>query len=259
MLLYFSRPLNATMAQQILSTYEALGTSLHKIGISQVKPIRILLIEDDENIARSILHLLRNAGHLVDVCDEAFLYTHEFDLLIMSLDLPDLRSWATLPTLRAQGRDMPVLVLSTADNVENRVKTLDLGADAFMAKPFSLQELEARVRALTRRHTRAVDSVIKLGALSYDFDGRVAYIDDRVVRLTASELSLLEILIQRGGRVVSKDRLVEQLLDWGVKASHTAIETHIHRLRVKILSGSVRIATKRGFGYCLNKIVLNRK
>jgi len=159
-----------------------------------------------------------------------------------------------LRKLRARGSSVPVLILTAADSVEQRVRGLDLGADDYMAKPFSLQELEARVRALTRRGLGTASTVIKHGPLTFDATGRVVYLNDQMVELSARELSLLEVLLQRAGRLVSKDQLVERLCEWGEEVSNNAIEVYIHRLRKKIEHGPVRIATVRGLGYCLEKI-----
>jgi two-component system OmpR family response regulator len=159
-----------------------------------------------------------------------------------------------LKRLRARGSAVPVLILTAADGVEERVKGLDYGADDYMAKPFSLQELEARVRALTRRGMGGTTSAIKHGPLVYDQAGRVATIDGKMVELSARELGLLEVLLQRAGRLVSKDQLVERLCEWGEEVSNNAIEVYIHRLRKKIEKGPIRIATVRGLGYCLEKI-----
>ena len=120
--------------------------------------------------------------------------------------------------------------------------------------PFSLQELEARVRALTRRGMGRASSAIKHGPLVYDQAGRVATIDGKMVELSARELGLLEVLLQRAGRLVSKEQLVERLCEWGEEVSNNAIEVYIHRLRKKIEKGPIRIATVRGLGYCLEKI-----
>ena len=146
-----------------------------------------------------------------------------------------------------------MLILTAADSIEERVKGLDLGADDYMAKPFSLQELEARVRALTRRGLGAASSVIKHGPLTFDQTGRVAYINDQMIELSAREISLLEVLLQRAGRLVSKEQLVERLCEWGEEVSNNAIEVYIHRLRKKIEKGPIRIATVRGLGYCLER------
>jgi two-component system OmpR family response regulator len=138
--------------------------------------------------------------------------------------------------------------------LEQRVKALDLGADDFMAKPFALSELEARVRALTRRGAGGGPTIIKHGPLGFDQVGRIAYINDTMIDLSARELGLLEVLLKRSGRLVSKEQLVDHLCEWGEEVSNNAIEVYIHRLRKKIEKGPIRIATVRGLGYCLEKI-----
>jgi two-component system OmpR family response regulator len=197
--------------------------------------MRILIAEDDQVLADGLLRSLRSSGYAVDQVGsgteaDGALAAHEFDLVILDLGLPKMHS------------------------VEQRVKGLDLGADDYMAKPFSLQELEARVRALTRRGLGTASSLLKHGPLTFDATGRVAYLNDQMVELSARELSLLEVLLQRSGRLVSKDQLVERLCEWGEEVSNNAIEVYIHRLRKKIEQGPVRIATVRGLGYCLEKI-----
>src|SRR5574337_264543 len=221
--------------------------------------MRILIAEDDQVLADGLLRSLRSSGYAVDRVGsgseaDAALASHEFDLLILDLGLPRLHGFDVLRKLRARGSGVPVLILTAADSVEQRVKGLDLGADDYMAKPFSLQELEARVRALTRRGLSSASNVIRHGPLTFDATGRVAYIADQMIELSARELSLLEVLLQRAGRLVSKDQLVERLCEWGEEVSNNAIEVYIHRLRKKIERGPVRIATVRGLGYCLEKI-----
>ena len=147
---------------------------------------------------------------------------------------------------------MPVLILTASDGVDERVKGLDLGADDYMAKPFDLAELEARVRALVRRGLCGAPTLIQNGNLSYDLSGRIACVNDRQVDLSARETGLLEILLQRAGRVVSKEQLVQHLCEWGDEVSTNAIEVYVHRLRKKIEPGTT-IATVRGLGYCLEK------
>ena len=194
--------------------------------------MRILIAEDDQVLADGLLRTLRGSGAVVDhvasgsEADTALLTNNEFDLLI----------------------------LTAADSIEERVKGLDLGADDYMAKPFALSELEARVRALTRRGMGGTSATIKHGPLVYDQAGRVATIDGKMVELSARELGLLEVLLQRAGRLVSKEQLVERLCEWGEEVSNNAIEVYIHRLRKKIEKGPIRIATVRGLGYCLEKI-----
>ena len=221
--------------------------------------MRILIAEDDQLLADGLLRSLRNSGYAVDQVGtgteaDAALASHAFDLLILDLGLPKMQGLDVLRKLRGRGSALPVLILTAADSVEERVKGLDYGADDYMAKPFSLQELEARVRALVRRRMGGAASSIKHGPLHYDQTGRVASIDGKMVELSARELGLLEVLLQRAGRLVSKDQLVERLCEWGEEVSNNAIEVYIHRLRKKIEKGPIRIATVRGLGYCLEKI-----
>jgi two-component system, OmpR family, response regulator len=220
--------------------------------------MRILIAEDDQVLADGLLRSLRGSGYAVDQVSsgteaDAALASHEFDLLILDLGLPRLHGLEVLRKLRARGSALPVLILTAADSVDQRVKGLDLGADDFMAKPFSLQELEARVRALTRRGLGTASSVIRHGPLTFDATGRVAYINEQMIELSAREISLLEVLLQRAGRLVSKDQLVTRLCEWGEEVSNNAIEVYIHRLRKKIETEGVRIVTVRGLGYCLEK------
>ena len=222
--------------------------------------MRILIAEDDQVLADAILRSLRGSGAVADhvdngsKADAALLTNHEFDLLILDLGLPRMHGLEVLKRLRARGSALPVLVLTAADSVEERVRGLDLGADDYMAKPFSLQELEARVRALTRRGLGTTTNLLRHGPLTYDPVGRTASIDGMAVELSGRELGLLEVLLQRAGRMVSKDQLVEHLCGWGEEVSNNAIEVYVHRLRKKIEQGPIRIATVRGLGYCLQKI-----
>jgi len=222
--------------------------------------VRILIAEDDQVLADGLLRSLRSSGAVIDhvvsgsEADAALTSTDEFDLLILDLGLPKLHGLEVLKRLRARGSSCPVLILTAADAIEERVKGLDYGADDYMAKPFSLEELQARVRALIRRGMGGNSALIKHGPMIYDQAGRVATIEGKMIDLSARELGLLEVLLQRTGRLVSKDQLVERLCEWGEEVSNNAIEVYIHRLRKKIERGPIRIVTVRGLGYCLEKI-----
>ena len=228
--------------------------------VSREAAVRILIAEDDQVLADGLLRSLRASGAAVDhvasgtEADAALMTNTEFDLLILDLGLPRLHGLEVLRKLRGRGSTLPVLILTAADAVEERVRGLDYGADDYMAKPFSLQELEARVRALTRRGAGVSSTTIRHGPLVYDQAGRVASIDGKLLELSARELGLLEVLLQRVGRLVSKDQLVAHLCQWGEEVSNNAIEVYIHRLRKKIEKGPIRIATVRGLGYCLEKL-----
>ena len=220
--------------------------------------MRILIAEDDQVLADGLLRSLRSSGAAVDHVAsgteaDAALASHEFDLLILDLGLPKMNGLDVLKRMRSRGATFPVLILTAADSVEQRVEGLDLGADDYMAKPFALSELEARVRALTRRGAGGGPTVIRHGPLVYDQVGRSAYINEHMLDLSARELGLLEILLARTGRLVSKEQLVDHLCEWGEEVSNNAIEVYVHRLRKKIEVGGVRIATVRGLGYCLEK------
>lgn len=221
--------------------------------------MHILIAEDDHVLADGLLRSLRGAGYAVDHVAsgteaDAALMAHDFDMVILDLGLPRMSGLDVLRRLRARQATMPVLILTAADSVEDRVRGLDLGADDYMPKPFSLAELEARVRALARRRMGSASSTIRHGPLTFDQVGRVAYLHEQLVDLSARELALLEVLLQRCGRLVSKNQLVEHLCEWGDEVSNNAIEVYVHRLRKKIEQGPVRIATVRGLGYCLERI-----
>ena len=220
--------------------------------------MRILIAEDDAIMADGLTRSLRQAGYVVDRVGtgpeaDSAVTRGEFDLLILDLGLPRMGGLEVLRRLRARQSSLPVLILTALDGVNDRVRGLDLGADDYLAKPFDLNELEARVRALTRRGTAGVAGVLRHGDLSYDQVGRVTEFKGKPLDLSARETGLLEILLQRVGRIVSKEQLVEHLCEWGEEVSSNAIEVYVHRLRKKIEAGGVRIVTVRGLGYCLEK------
>ncbi len=219
--------------------------------------MRILLAEDDPVIADGLARGLRKSGFAVNRVSngaeaDTALVGQSFDLVILDLGLPRLTGIEVLKRLRCRKNTVPVLILTAQDAVEDRVRGLDAGADDYMCKPFALPELEARVRALTRRGT-GNPTRIEFGALTYDQADRLARIHDQVVDLSAREIGLLEVLLLRAGRLVSKEQLIDCLCSWGEEVSSNAIEVYIHRLRRKLDPSGVRIMTVRGLGYCLEK------
>jgi two-component system, OmpR family, response regulator len=218
--------------------------------------MRILIAEDDPSLGEGLQRTLRKAGHAVDWAKtggeaDAALGTHEFDLLILDISLPKLSGLEVLKRLRARDSRLPVLILTALDSLNDRVRGLDAGADDYLVKPFQFAELEARARALTRRAMPGASTLVRHGRLTFDQAGRVAELDGSRLDLSARELGLLEIFLQRPGQLVRKEQLVQHVCEWGDEVSSNAIEVYVHRLRKKLASGDVRISTVRGVGYCL--------
>ena len=221
--------------------------------------MRILVAEDDPTISHGLVRALRESGYATDEVQsgsaaDSALATQLFDLVILDIGLPGLDGFQVLKRLRDSGNVTPVLILTALDGVEYRVKGLDLGADDYLAKPFSLRELDARVRALLRRAAGQAQSVIKHGRLRFDTAARVALLGDIVIELSVREIGLLEIFLTRIGRVVSKEGIIDLLFEWGEDATPNAVEVYIHRLRKKLEPAGVEIRTVRGLGYCLDPI-----
>ncbi len=220
--------------------------------------MRILIVEDDPILQDSLTRAMRAAGHATDAAADgetalSLLRNGGFDLVLLDLGLPRLDGLQVLKQARENGCRTPVLILTARDGVEDRVKGLDLGADDYLVKPFSLAELEARARALLRRGQSAAP-LLCCGALHYDSVGRRAALNGETLELSHREVSVLEALLFRQGKVVSKDQLIESLCGYGEELSANAIEVYIHRLRKKLEPGGVTIRTLRGLGYLMDKV-----
>lgn len=222
--------------------------------------MRILIAEDDEVLADGLCHSMRQSGYAVDCVKDGqaakLILSGEqpFDLVILDLGLPKVDGFSVLRSLRENNHQVPVIILTARDAEGDRVKGLDLGADDYMIKPFSLPELEARVRALIRRGQCGVNPVYSCGALTFDSVGRRAAINGAILELTTREMGVLEALLLRSGWVVSKEHLLEQLYSYSEEASNNAIEVYIHRLRKKIEPAGVTIRTIRGLGYVIDNL-----
>jgi two-component system, OmpR family, response regulator len=222
-----------------------------------IESMRILIAEDDPVLADGLTRSLRSGDYAVDCVNDGAaadhaLSTQTYDLAIIDLGLPRMDGFEVIKR-RKRLPTPPVLVLTARDALQDRVRGLDLGADDYMTKPFELPELEARVRALIRRSTSGGNSLILNGKLSLDTTGRRVTVDGHPLDLSARELGVLEILMLRSGRVVSKDQLAEKLYGWDDDVGTNAIEVCVHRLRKKIEPSGVVIRTIRGLGYLMEK------
>lgn len=220
--------------------------------------MRVLIVEDDAHLADSLVTSLQQVGYGVDWAkngEEAdyVLSRQDYDLTVLDLGLPKLDGFQVLKRLRERKPQSPVLILTARDALDDRVRGLDLGADDYMTKPFELPELEARIRALLRRSRWGNSELVRLGRLSFDAPGRRLYRDGLPLDLTARELGIFELLLQRAGKVVSKEQLLESLYGWEGETSDNAIEVYIHRLRKRLEGSGVVIATVRGLGYLMEE------
>ena len=220
--------------------------------------MRILLVEDDVMLADTVSRALTQSAHAVDWArtgDEAdrALATESYDLVLLDVGLPQIDGFEVLRRLRARRSTVPVLMLTVNGALEDLVTGLDLGADDYLTKPFRLSELEARVRALIRRaHANASSDLIH-GRLRLDMAGRRLFLDDQPVDLSQRELAVLELLLLRESKVVTKQQITDRLYGWEDVSSSNAVEVFIHRLRRKLESSGMTITTVRGMGYLIER------
>jgi len=227
------------------------------------EPLRILLVEDSPLNRLVVTAHLEDTADTIDIAEDGeaaidAVTQHRYDLVLMDVHMPGMTGYEAAETIReweqqARRPRTPIVALTANAMSGDRERCLAAGMDDYLAKPFDLAELEARVRALTRRGMSGAPTLARHGALTYDQVGRIARLNDVRLELSARELSLLEIFLQRAGRLVSKDQLVSHLCEWGEEVSPNAIEVYVHRLRKKLEPGGVRIVTVRGLGYSLEK------
>ncbi|MEW7990128.1 MAG: response regulator [Candidatus Thiodiazotropha sp.] len=219
--------------------------------------MRILLAEDDRHLGEGLSLGLKQLGHTVDwvmdgVAAEQALLNENLDALILDLGLPKRDGLLLLRKLREQGKDLPVLVLTARDTVEQRVQGLDLGADDYVVKPFDLMEVNARLRAISRRREGRAASVITYGDLVLDPAARTLSKAGVDIKLGGSEFAVLESLLTHQGRVLSRQALEESLYGWDEGVESNAVEVYIHHIRKKL--GKDLIRTIRGVGYTIQKL-----
>ncbi|MBI5780366.1 MAG: response regulator transcription factor [Rhodocyclales bacterium] len=218
--------------------------------------MRLLLIEDDEMLGAALRTGLSQEGYAVDWVRDGTaaltaLRSEPFALAVLDLGLPGLSGLEVLKRARAAGVKTPVLILTAWDAVSDRVAGLDAGADDYLGKPFDLEELAARLRALHRRAQGRSDNAIRHGPLVLDPVERTVTLDGTPVELSAKEFSVLHLLLENAGKVLSRERLEEGVYGWGSEVESNAIEVHVHHLRRKL--GREWIVTVRGVGYLLPK------
>jgi DNA-binding response OmpR family regulator len=219
--------------------------------------MHVLLVEDDPVLADGIARILRGHGMAVDVVhngDDAdrALQAREMSVAVLDIGRPGIDGFEVVRRLRARGSQLPVLLLTARDDVQDRVRGLEMGADDYLVKPFAAPELVARLKALVRRsNPRPVD--LQLGGLQLDPFARRATIDGLTIELSAREWAVLEYLMQHASRVVSKQQIIDAILPWGEEVTLNAVEVYISRIRAKIDKAGISIKTIRGFGYMLEQ------
>ena len=216
--------------------------------------MRVLLVEDDPMLGDATRRGLTSAGFTVDwVRDgraaDLALEANTYAVGVLDLGLPRRDGMEVLQGLRTRGEDMPVIVVTARDAVGDRVAGLNAGADDYLTKPFDLDELIARLRALMRRRAGRGSNLVRCGDISFDAERREVCLADKPISLSAREMALLEILLERPGAVLSREALEERLFGWGEEPASNALEVHLHNLRRKL--GAEHIRNVRGVGYKL--------
>ena len=219
--------------------------------------MHVLLVEDDLVLADGISRILAGQGMVVDIvhtgldADRA-MQSHDVSVMVLDIGLPGIDGFEVVRRLRARGMSLPVLLLTARDDVQDRVRGLELGADDYFVKPFAAPELVARIKALGRRsNPRPVE--MQMGGLQLDAFSHRASIDGQVIDLSAREWAVLEYLMQQASRVVSKQQIIDAILPWGEEVTLNAVEVYVSRIRAKIASAGISIKTIRGFGYLLEQ------
>lgn len=219
--------------------------------------MRIALIEDCRSLAKGVAYRLKDDGHAVDVLHdgaeaEHFLAREDADIIILDITLPSKSGLDVLRDLRRRGDPRLVMLLTARTSTEDRVAGLDAGADDYLAKPFAMDELSARVRALGRRKTEAPRREVGIGGLRFDLDTPQVFAGEEAVAIPRREIAVLAALAEANGRAVSKDILLTQVYGAGSDVGDKAIEVYVSRLRRRLAEHGVSIRVHRGIGYSLS-------
>ena len=218
--------------------------------------MRILIVEDNESLAEWLAKLLRDSHYVVDCVQNGEDAVHgtdleNYDLAIVDLALPKMSGIEVIRHFRKGKASTPILILTANDALQSRVEGLNAGADDYLIKPFEIEELEARLRALLRRSGNTLKSEIRFGPLTLDQNTRLFAIEGVELHLSPREHAVLETLLTRAGSTVSKEALLEKTYGFADEVNLSAIEVHVHRLRKKLENSGVSVATLRGLGYLL--------
>ena len=218
--------------------------------------MKLLLVEDNRDLSSWLTRLLSQSGYAVEQAfsgEEAsqFLLTQSYDAILLDLTLPGVKGQTLLKNLRSRNNDVPVLIISAQDKLQDIIEHLNLGADDYLAKPFAIEELEARLRSLLRRASGKANPVLSCGSLRYDTNSKRFTHAGRAISFTPREHAVLELLIRSPGKTVSKNYLAESLCTLDDSVSAKALEIYVVRLRKKIENTGAQIITLRGLGYML--------
>ncbi len=217
---------------------------------------RILLVEDDDYLASALVLALERKKYLVDLAKTGLqalqsLFGERYDAVLLDLGLPVIDGIEILDELRKQNEELPVIIITARDRVEDKIRGLDKGASDYLVKPFDFGELEARLRAALRKSNFKNSTQIKFASLSLDTNNGQLQLPAESMELTPKEVVVLKTLMTKAGKVVSKRQLMDQIPDWLLESSENAVEIVVHRLRKKLEATDVNINTVRGFGYIL--------
>ncbi|MEO8883399.1 MAG: response regulator [Devosia sp.] len=218
--------------------------------------MRLLIVEDNRSLAEWLAKLLRAENYVVDCVHDGEsaiegVDFENYDLALVDLALPGIGGLEVIQHVRSAGHSTPILILTAKDALQSRVGGLNAGADDYLTKPFEIEELEARLRALLRRSNKKLHAEVRFGPLSLDQNTRMFALNGTPLHLSPREHAILETLLRRAGAAVSKEALLESAYGFEDEVNLSAIEVNIHRLRKKLEASEVSIATLRGVGYLL--------